>query len=427
MREQARLTLPKWPFYFGDLLLVSTAILIAFNGGGALNGWQFFWCFACVAGGAVLFTIPFILEFRGQLAIAQTRQGDVSQEMARRLHATIMEVQELKDLLTSHNDQQIATMALLDSTVKDLQERLSSITEPQGGIEALTNELRKITIATEQMELLSEEEQQEAAATEAFAYHAESTTISMQESAEEESETTPEAQSVPSSKMEVYQAFEANTDVSNDIFLEELSLGEELVLPDEVATQAAEMDSFEQAILQEGIMGQHPTEPRAQSTSETSPSYDDEPFILDELGPAGAGRDSSALVYDKYQAASAAVPQSKQPQAQKPTAPQVQPQARVEAPVEEELTRRAHTGQTKVIANVLTGIGKKPYIRGEGPGLSWDKGVPMDFVEIGKWQWVCPSAEQSVTCRIYKDDAIPAEGEDLQLQPGEQVEMSPHF
>ena len=38
----------------------------------------------------------------------------------------------------------------------------------------------------------------------------------------------------------------------------------------------------------------------------------------------------------------------------------------------------------------MIGIGNKPYLRGEGPGLSWDEGVPMNFIEIGKWSWSPP-------------------------------------
>tara|TARA_B100001248_G_scaffold201492_1_gene155735 strand:- start:19808 stop:21088 length:1281 start_codon:yes stop_codon:yes gene_type:complete len=424
MREQARPTLPKWPFYFGDLLLVSTAILIAFNGGGALNGWQFFWCFASVVSGAVLFVVPFVLEFRGQLTVAQARQEGVSQEMARRLHVTMTEVQELKDVLSEHNEQQVATMALLDSTIKDLQDRLSSITEPQGGIEALTEELRKITVATEQMELLAEEEQQAEAAPEE-----QQAAVTFQDPVvlEKEATTTPAPETVTETPAPTTQAFDANADLSSDIFLDDLPLGGDLVLPEDTPVQASEETSFEAAPTQEEQQEQ-PTWQPEETVAEVTPEptaihpHNDEPFILDELGPVGAGRDASALVHDEAPAATATATVVAQP-----TEAHVDAHGHVEPANPEETVRRAHTGQTKVIANVLTGIGKKPYIRGEGPGLSWEKGIPMDFVEIGKWQWVAPHSDQPVQCHIYKDDNIPAEGENFQLEPGEQLELSPHF
>ena len=49
--------------------------------------------------------------------------------------------------------------------------------------------------------------------------------------------------------------------------------------------------------------------------------------------------------------------------------------------------QKARGGITTVIAKVMIGIGNKPYVRGEGPGLSWEEGVPMNFLEIGKWAW----------------------------------------
>ncbi|MDI1319435.1 MAG: hypothetical protein PSW75_04465, partial [bacterium] len=42
-------------------------------------------------------------------------------------------------------------------------------------------------------------------------------------------------------------------------------------------------------------------------------------------------------------------------------------------------------GATRLLATAYIGIGNKLFIRGDGPGLSWDKGVPMQFVSIGKW------------------------------------------
>ncbi len=89
--------------------------------------------------------------------------------------------------------------------------------------------------------------------------------------------------------------------------------------------------------------------------------------------------------------------------------------------------RRARGSGTVLIANVLIGIGNKPYLRGTGPGLSPDKGVPMEFVEIGKWQWVSPDPDAPVTCRIYKNDEIPAEGPEIEIEGGHRLEISASF
>ena len=44
-------------------------------------------------------------------------------------------------------------------------------------------------------------------------------------------------------------------------------------------------------------------------------------------------------------------------------------------------------GATRLIATAYIGIGNRLFIRGEGPGLSWEKGIPLQFVSIGKWRW----------------------------------------
>jgi hypothetical protein len=79
-------------------------------------------------------------------------------------------------------------------------------------------------------------------------------------------------------------------------------------------------------------------------------------------------------------------------------------------------------------ARVLIGIGNKPFVRGEGPGLSADKGVPMEFVEIGQWRWVAPKdSSHPITLRILKNDEVPAEGEPIVLKPGQSLDVSPVF
>ncbi len=52
---------------------------------------------------------------------------------------------------------------------------------------------------------------------------------------------------------------------------------------------------------------------------------------------------------------------------------------------------RTKKSDSAVVASVFIGIGNKPFVRGSGAGLNWDKGIAMEFVEIGKWQWIAPA------------------------------------
>jgi hypothetical protein len=85
-------------------------------------------------------------------------------------------------------------------------------------------------------------------------------------------------------------------------------------------------------------------------------------------------------------------------------------------------------GVTRLIVTAYIGIGNRLFIRGEGPGLSWDRGVPLQFVSIGKWRWETADAHQPVAVKLYKNDEIEctAVGEIL-LKAGHQREVTATF
>ena len=82
---------------------------------------------------------------------------------------------------------------------------------------------------------------------------------------------------------------------------------------------------------------------------------------------------------------------------------------------------------TALIVNLMIGIGNKPFVRGTGPGLSQDKGVPMSFLGIGRWQWISPDPEAPATVEVWKNDHSPM-GEPLHISGGEPLEVDEgHF
>ena len=84
-------------------------------------------------------------------------------------------------------------------------------------------------------------------------------------------------------------------------------------------------------------------------------------------------------------------------------------------------------GTTTVVANVMIGIGNKPFLRGDGPGLSWDEGVSMNFLEIGKWAWSPPRKNASLTVQVYRNDQDPDKGGKVEVRPGQKLEITPDF
>lgn len=82
---------------------------------------------------------------------------------------------------------------------------------------------------------------------------------------------------------------------------------------------------------------------------------------------------------------------------------------------------------TSLIINLMIGIGNKPYVRGTGPGLSSSKGVPMNFLGIGRWQWTSPNPNAPVTIEIWKNDQTLL-GEPIHVSGGESMEIQEsHF
>ena len=98
-----------------------------------------------------------------------------------------------------------------------------------------------------------------------------------------------------------------------------------------------------------------------------------------------------------------------------------------EAPAAVPEPTSAGASGTALIVNLMIGIGNKPFVRGTGPGLSQDKGVPMSFLGIGRWQWISPDPEASATVEVWKNDQSPM-GEPLHISGGEPLEVDEgHF
>jgi chemotaxis protein histidine kinase CheA len=103
------------------------------------------------------------------------------------------------------------------------------------------------------------------------------------------------------------------------------------------------------------------------------------------------------------------------------------PVSAAEEPATKAESSASSDGATRLLVTAYIGIGNKLFIRGDGPGLSWDKGVPMQFVSIGKWGWASHDATASVKCRLYKNDESAALSGEVTLEPGKHVEVTALF
>src|SRR5690242_10949034 len=85
--------LSKWPFVAGDLLLLGSACFIYFQSKLPMGAWQIFFVVLCVAGGAWLGIMPFLLEYRLACKLAE----------AEALASVTSQIQELETLARQIN------------------------------------------------------------------------------------------------------------------------------------------------------------------------------------------------------------------------------------------------------------------------------------------------------------------------------------
>ena len=93
--------------------------------------------------------------------------------------------------------------------------------------------------------------------------------------------------------------------------------------------------------------------------------------------------------------------------------------------------KKSKPGKTKttiVTVNKLMGIGNKPFLRGSGGGLNWEKGLEMEFQEMGKWTWTAPEGlSEDIEVQVYTNDKNADRKGKYTLRPGQPLEISPEF
>jgi len=108
----------------------------------------------------------------------------------------------------------------------------------------------------------------------------------------------------------------------------------------------------------------------------------------------------------------------------KPTAPQ---------PVKA-ITQTATSGKSAgdrhksvtIEARIDVGFGNALYLRGEGTGLNWNQGVPLTCVDGSTWKWT-GEVNDNLKFKLLLNDSVWAKGENLEVAPGEKLEISPAF
>ncbi len=82
---------------------------------------------------------------------------------------------------------------------------------------------------------------------------------------------------------------------------------------------------------------------------------------------------------------------------------------------------------TTIVAAIDVGFGNHLTLRGTGPGLSWESGVPLECVADDRWAITLPETAQPIVCKFLLNDTTWCAGEDYTVLPGSSVVLSPVF
>ncbi|MGC6456633.1 MAG: hypothetical protein ACON39_09335 [Coraliomargaritaceae bacterium] len=83
--------------------------------------------------------------------------------------------------------------------------------------------------------------------------------------------------------------------------------------------------------------------------------------------------------------------------------------------------------QTRVVARVDVGFGNALYIRGEGAGLSWEKGALMENISPYEWAFSTTRAKAPIEFKCLINDQVWAEGNNQTVPAGGSSISSPVF
>jgi hypothetical protein len=85
-------------------------------------------------------------------------------------------------------------------------------------------------------------------------------------------------------------------------------------------------------------------------------------------------------------------------------------------------------GETLTVIDVKhdVGFGNTLFVRGQGGGLTWERGVPLDCVDGKTWRWAA-KVKAPLTFKLLINDQIWASGGDITVKPGQKLEVKPTF
>jgi hypothetical protein len=82
---------------------------------------------------------------------------------------------------------------------------------------------------------------------------------------------------------------------------------------------------------------------------------------------------------------------------------------------------------TVITAQIDVGFGNTLFIRGDGPGLNWEKGVPLGCTAVDRWTISLLVTNRPVVFKFLLNDETWSKGDDYIVKPGSNTTFTPEF
>lgn len=405
--DDSQTTLSKWPFIVGDVLLVATALAIAILGGWQLTNWQVASCVAAVALGAALFVLPYIVEF--QVRVREEQEDRAADIRILEKHVITAE-QSIDSLAGRIRALEAATVndgdpnaALLEAIDVKLTAQEASIASKDALIQSLREDLEGVTQSIP-------------------------------------TEFDPKVLQPIEARLKELEARLDSEGAAPELPKANPSPEQSAQAADESSTVAESEAPPEEGIRIAPVKIVAPIE-RPQRATRDRRAPEESRLLKRAISEKGDG--SATAVSRIIESKKKDSPESVEPDSAEPAEPEKKaPDPAAKAPTADEpdmlfdaakitspvARTKAKKNDAVLTASVFIGIGNKPYLRGSGAGLNWEKGVVMEFQEIGKWRWVAPSdLDAPVELQIYRNDEDPDQSGKYTIESGQKLEVSPVF
>ena len=414
--DDLQTTLSKWPFILGDVLLVATALAIAILGDWQLSTWQVVSCVISVALGAALFVIPYIIEFQVRLREeAEDRTADV-RVLQRHIVSTQQQVEEVVERMETFEAglSNLAHAQQPDSavTARALEERIDPLSKEQA------EQCTQLKALAKQVDSLAESLDAKADKSSAQVAESPDPGVPAEEKVEEPEKVAPVevTPNEPKTKKKraprkppkpepslLKRAIEQKQDKSSEAVSRIIESKSTKSSAEEVPTDETTQEVSKPEIEKSAKVNKRkkPAPQTEKLEVKPEPPLDEEVPESQDGATIPSPEDKTAESEDMFGDV-----------------------------VPSKVKKRVRTGKSNsaVVASVFIGIGNKPFVRGSGAGLNWDKGIAMEFVEIGKWQWIAPAdLDEPVELQLYRNDEDVDSTGKYTLEPGQQLDISPVF